>query len=329
MRDRVRAPRIVVTLDGVPLPGVLSAEVHSNNHLSADRFLVRFSASLVPERALHVPHLRLDISVELDGALTSLIVGIADSVSFNPVLGVIDVEGRDLSALLIESQTEETFANKTASEIATLFASRHGLAAFVDPTSTPIGRYYQSEHDRVAISQFARSTTEWDLLALLAAREGCDLATKGHALYFGVNPPSTPIVIAPQTCTRLQLHHSVDLSRSLDVTVRSWGTKSGSAVAQTVRSPGSLPTLKRRITRPNLTSDAAQAIAARVIADLKRHEWVAEATMPGDLIVTSRSLVAIEGMPSPWNQVFSITRLSRHLDVRRGFTQTLSLQGLA
>ena len=87
--------------------------------------------------------------------------------------------------MMIEARVDETFSNRTSSEIAATFAGRHGLQAAVQQTSTPVGRYYQSEHDRLTIGQFAKATTEWDLLAFLAGREGFNLFMDGETLVFG------------------------------------------------------------------------------------------------------------------------------------------------
>jgi hypothetical protein len=46
--NSVRAPRLAVLANGMPLAGVLAAEVHSNNHLAADRFRVRVALGADP-----------------------------------------------------------------------------------------------------------------------------------------------------------------------------------------------------------------------------------------------------------------------------------------
>ena len=95
--------------------------------------------------------------------------GAVDSVSIDPTLGLVRLDGRDLTGSLIEARTQETFANRTSSEIAALLAGRHNLTPRVSSTTTPVGRYYQSEHDSITLSQFSRATTEWDLLVYLGA----------------------------------------------------------------------------------------------------------------------------------------------------------------
>jgi len=311
------------------MAGVLSAEVDSNNHFAADRFRVRFVGSVVAMDLLHVPGGEIEIEIGLDGQWLSCIVGLIDTVSFDPVLGTVDVEGRDLSAQLIETQTDETFANRTSSEIATLFGARHGLLVAADPTTTPIGRYYQSEHDRVTLSQFGKTSTEWDLLAFLAIREGFDLYMIGRVLRFGLPLLTGALEIQLGDCTSLHLGHAVGLARPVDVSVKSWNSRTGDAVMGHALSLGIGPVWQRKITRPNLSNADAQQQALRVIGDLKRHEWTAAVTMPGELGLTARSVVLIAQTKSQWDRLYSVGQISRRIDVKRGFMQTLSLQGVA
>lgn len=318
--------------DGGALPGVLAADVFANNHLAADRFRLRLAASVADLAGLQAPGLRLDVQAGWDGGWTSLIVGTADALAFDPVRGVLEVEGRDLSAELIETQASETFANRTSSEIVKIIAARHGLSADVEPTSTPVGRYYQAEHDRVALGQFARAMTEWDLLAFLAGQEGFDLFMQGDTLRFGP-PDGDAVPLRVEDCLSLELGHELGLAREVAVTVRSWGTRAGVALEHTARGPGGSKTgggkpLRHVLVRPNLDAVQAQRVAERALADLLRHEWTARATMPGELGLTPRRRVALVGTRTDWDRVYAVSELSRHLDVRRGFTQRICLGGV-
>ncbi len=96
----------------------------------------------------------------------------------------VEIDGRDLTARLLDARTQETFSNQTASEIAETLAARHGLTADVTATTTLAGRYYATEHDRITLGQFSRATTEWDLLTFLAAREGFEAYVAGQTLTF-------------------------------------------------------------------------------------------------------------------------------------------------
>ena len=123
----------------------------------------------------------------------------------------VEVDGRDLTARLLDARTQETFSNQTASEIAETLAGRHGLTPNVTATSTLAGRYYEAEHDRITLGQFSRATTEWDLLTYLAAREGFEAYISGQTLTFAplattathVDPHARPL---PQPPSRAHAH---------------------------------------------------------------------------------------------------------------------------
>lgn len=328
LQSEPRTPRVQVLLDGAALPGVISVDVETNNHYAADRFRVSLAASGMRQDALHAPGVHLDVQVALAGDWISLVVGAADTISFDPVYGVLDVDGRDLSSSMIEARVDETFANRTSSEIAELFAGRHGLGAEVQQTATPVGRYFQSEYDGLTMGQFAKRTTEWELLAFLAGQEGFDLFMDGETLRFGPPTDDDPVVLRREDCTSLRLAHSLNMAREIEVTVRSWGARAGAAVVQTARAGSGGATWKHGLVRPNMTPDEAQRLAERVLSDLQRHEWTATAEMPGDVTLTPRSRVAIDGTGTVWDRSYAVSELSRHLDVRRGFLQRISLQGL-
>jgi phage protein D len=317
-----------VQLNGLALPGVLGADIYSNNHFAADRFQIRLAAQVAPELALHIPDQRIDVQLSVDGLSQDMISGSIDAVSLDPIGGVVSIEGRDLSASLIEAQINETFPNRTSSEIAQLLAARHNLGSLVTPTTTPVGRYYQSEHDRVTLGQFAKTTTEWDLLAFLAAQESFDLYMDGDTLYFG--PPAVDVAIVLQTadCIGLEMQHCLPLARPMQLTVKSWSSKSAVANIGTASSAGSGNVWLRELTRPNLSPDDAQKLAQRSLNDLKRHEWIVNVTMPGELALTARSQVSIIGTGTLWDRSYSISKVTRHLDTERGFTQRLALQGI-
>lgn len=327
MRGEACAPALRVLADGRPVPGVMCADVVSNNHLAADRFSLRVAAGAGGLAMLVAPGVRLRVEAGLAGVWTGLVTGEADSVSLDPVHGVIDVEGRDLSALFIDSRVDETFANRTSTEIAGLLAGRHGLQVSGTTTSTLVGRYFQSEHDRLTMGQFAKAMSEWDLLAYLAGREGLGLFVEGETLRFGETADRSVHVLQPADCMSLQLERGLGMARTIEVTVRSWDQRGGQAVVQTVQGGGSGRVWRHGIVRPNLPAEEAQRLAERTLADLVRHEWTAWATMPGELSLTARRQVAIEGTGTDWDRLYGIDTIRRHIDAGRGFTQSLALQG--
>ena len=318
-------------MDGTPLDGVVAADVFATSLMSADRFRVQL-AGVADATSLGRSGLRFEVLAGLDeqsvdgGGWTSLVMGQADSVAWDASGRVLDIEGRDLSAVLMETQAGETFANQTASEIVSAVAGRNGVQADVTGTSTPVGRYYQGQHDRMTLGQFARAQTEWDLLAWLASQEGFELGMAGDRLLFGPRS-GVAIEVRAEACSALVVQQQVGLCRPLRVTVRSWGTRTGKAVEARAEASGDGAVWSQALVRPNLTSDEAERLAARTVADLQRHAWTAQVSMPGELALTARSRVILAGAGAGWDRTFDVVGVDRHIDVRRGFVQHLELQG--
>ena len=164
----LRSPRLAVLVNGVALAGAIAADVSSNSHYAADRFRVQTALQADDPSIWSQAEMLVEVRMGLDGAWASLVTGAVDRLDIDPIQGVVELEGRDLTAGLIEARTQETFSNRTSSEIASLLAQRQGLMADVATTSTPVGRYYQDQHDRITLDQFSHATTEWDLLIFLA-----------------------------------------------------------------------------------------------------------------------------------------------------------------
>lgn len=334
-----RSPALRLIANGQPIAGVVEAEVTANNHFATDRFSARIA--LGPDFPTVAPfwaaadQILVDVQFSLDGAgFRSLVQGLVDSVVLDPVTTLVRIEGRDLTAALIETRTQEAFANRTSSEIATLLAQRHGLTPTVTPTTTPVGRYYQNEHDRITLNQFSRATTEWDLLVFLARQEGFDVFVQGTALFF--QPPQNdadPHVLHPADLSDLRLQRSLTLARDIEVTVKSWNSRQKNAFAQTAkasgrRSPGGSSLGPQRpqryvLVRPNLTPDQALQLAQRKLAELTQHERVVEAGMPGELTLTPRSQIVLAGTGTDFDQTYFVDAIERTLSPQTGFTQRI------
>jgi phage protein D len=343
----VRAPRLRLVVNGSTIASVVTAELVSNNHYAADRFHVQLAlgdAQPAPWAATDDMEATLDLS--LDGGLswTTVIDGIVDSVDIDPLARTVTLAGRDRTALLIEARTQETFANRRASEIAELLAARHGLTPDVAPTTELVGRYWQDEHDRITLGEFAHAITEWDLLVTLARREGFDVWVSGRTLHF--RPPQTaptaaavlrpaPMTGGPANVTSLQLRRALTFARDIEVVVKSWNAHHQAAFTQTARARrkrgaagigrGQTAQMQRYVyIIPNLTPDAALKLAQAKLAELSRNERVISAEMPGELTLAPRMMMRLEGTFTDFDQTYWIDEIERHIDITHGFTQRLS-----
>ncbi len=333
-----RAPRLRIVANGQVLTGATQADVLSNNYYAADRFSVTAALGADPWASAafwaSAPDVLVDVQFSLDGgaSFTSLVQGTVDNISIDPAFGLVHIDGRDHAAALIEARTQETFANRTASEIASLFAIRHNLTPRVSPTTTPVGRYYQGEHDRTTLNQFSRATTEWDLLAFLAQQEGFDLFVRGQTLCFQQAASSADLALelSVQDVLDIKMSRSLALARNIEVVVKSWNSRQNSAFSQRVsanqlESAERSGTLSQRyvFVRPNLTADDALKFAQRKIAELARHERTVRISMPGELALTPRSVLAIRGTGTDFDQTYYVDVIERRFRQRGGLVQHL------
>ncbi len=344
--DGWRAPRLRLVANGAFIQGAVQANVLSNNHYAADRFdaVVALGIDPVANAAFWASQtdILLDVQFSLDGGVTfvSLVQGLVDTVAIDVLTGSLRIEGRDLTAAMIANRTQETFANRTSSEIATMFAQRHNLSPVVTATTTPVGRYYQNEHDRIVLNQFSRSMTEWDLLIFLAGQEGFDIFVSGTSLYFqpAAGSMAVPYTLTPADVQDLRLERSLTLARDIVVTVKSWNSRQQNAFTQTVRASGRRatgggggsgtsggvqagPPQHYVFVRPNLTMNDALKLAQQKAAELTQHERVWEATMPGDLTLDPRTMIQLVGTETDFDQTYFVDVIDRHLSIERGFVQ--------
>jgi phage protein D len=323
---------VVLLANGSPVAGVIEAEVLSNNHFAADRFGATLALDADPASAsfwASAGDVSAEIRMSLDGlAFVSLIQGAVDSIDIDLTYGQVRLEGRDLTAALIESRTQETFANRTSSEIARIMAERHALTPEVTDTKTPVGRYYQNEHDRITLNQFSRAMTEWDLLVFLAQQEGFDVFVQGTTLHFEPSSASASrVLLTPDAVMALRLERALTLARDIEVTVKSWNSRQRNAFEQTARVSGrgkqAVQPQRYVFVRPNLTEDQALQLAQRKLAELTRHERTIAVTMPGELAITPRSIVELAETGTDFDRPYYVDVIERRLSVQSGFTQHL------
>ena len=333
-----RQPLARLIANGNAINGILMAEVLANNYYAADQFRVSVALGADPVATLafwgDIGGVLFDVQFSLDGVgYSSLIQGHADDLDIDFQQGAVQIRGRDLSAGLIDSRTQETFSNRTASEVATILAGRHDLIPVVTQTTTPVGRYYENEHDRVTLGEFSHATTEWDLLVFLARQEGFDVFVQGTNLYFQPRTAQSPpaMVIQPTDVASLKLARSLTLARDIQVTVKSWNTRQKNAFTQTVRghavsggtlaSGGGVQTYV--YVRPNLTPDQALKFAESRLNEISRHERVVDIVMPGELTLTARSTVLLDGTRTDFDQVYYVDTIERSISFQGGFSQQI------
>lgn len=358
-----RQPRMKVLFNGSELPGSVKYTVSANNYYSADTFSVSFSLSAGAQSSSQddqgqqnatpvydlnwwgqQTEILLDLKASIDGGDTweSLILGQVDRLTADPVAKTISCEGRDLTARFIDAKTRTTYQNKTSSQIAIELAGEHSMTADVTETSTPVGRYYGADHDRITLNSFTETTTEWDLLCYLAQNEGFDVWVDGTTLHFhpaterNADPYEVFIDMdTPQSnAISMTLERSLALAKDIVVAVRSWNSKQKHGF--TVFTPNQLSTGRVAkgtaeefsFIRPNLTGDQAQQLANKIRDELSKKERLCTFHLPGDLILKPRNMLRLRGTNSSWDQTYYVDVVTRTMSLNGGFTMSCRVKNL-
>ncbi|MDY3551398.1 hypothetical protein R5W24_000474 [Gemmata sp. JC717] len=336
-QDSVRQPAALLTVNGVPVPGMIEMEVTNNTHFASDTFRVVLAASLLPpglgpEYWASSLNDRIGLSAGFSNERAMpLILGQADDIDYDPVRRTITVTGRDLSAPLIDAKTAEKFVNQTASQIAETLARRRGLVPEVTATQTKAGVYYSADH--VVLTQ---EMTEWDLLTYLAEQEGFDLWVSGDRLHFAPSPLDTNPAYklewldGASNAVDLRLSRSQTLAKDVVVVVRSWNQKLQRSfkvtfkVAQASKSQraGGLAQLYS-FNVPNLTRDQCLALAKAKAEEITRHERVLTASLPGDSVLTTRAMVHLIGLGAGWDMMYYPDSVTRRISFEEGYRMEL------
>lgn len=326
-----RSPEVQLIANGLLMDGVIAAGVRSTRYFGADCFDLTLALGSDGPFWSDEPSIDIDLRVRQDtsSSYVSLIKGRVDLVHVNTIARVVQIEGRDYSAGLIDSVLSESFSNRTASEIATLLAQRHNLQPLVAPTSTIVGRYYQSGYETVLLDNFCGRASEWDLLSYLAQHEGYELFVCGTDLHFtpASNPTIFDEVLSTEDVMELRLERMLPFAGDVEVIVKTWNSREHSSDVQTARRAGSAGngTSPRRyvVVQPNLRSDAAQQLAQRRLAELCAHGSTIDLVMPGELSLMPRSVIMLTGTGTTFDQAYRIDLVDRRMSSKSGFTQRI------
>ena len=260
-----------------------------------------------------------------------VILGQVDHISMDVQTGLVEVEGRDLMARLIDYPLTQTFVNQTSSEIVSALASAAGLLAAVQPTTTIVGQFYQIEHSRASLNTFTRFATAFDVIAYLAQAECFDLWMTGQTLNFAAVSTQTPVSLtidlsqlgpnseAKTPIKSLRFDRRVVFDGGAQVTVNSWSSRERVAVTSSYpQTSQGLPNFV--FVSPNLSSQAALSKAQSLYADIVRHRLSISGEMTGDLTLMPRCLVQIIGSQG-WDGNYVVDSVTRQISAERGFTQ--------
>lgn len=327
-----RQPAQAVLINGTQAP-CSEWEVTNNGYYRADTFSATFPVSSLPkgvQTADLADAQAITVEIRLStggGSPVSLIIGVVSDFDQDWRGGTITVSGRDHTGDFIDVKTGEKFQNQTSSQIVQTLAARHGLTADVDATSTPSGRYYEIDHDRLT-----DEITEWDLITYLAQKEGYFAWVTGTTLHFksasAVVGTPIPIQWTPASATRsavapfvsLHTRRNLTLAPGAQVIVWSWNHKQKQSFKVTAKatksqksqSSGGQAQVYTFIT-PGLTKDQATQLAQSKLEEITRHEKTIELEFAPDVTTTPRNQIQIKGTGTDWDQLYWIDEVTRRM----------------
>jgi hypothetical protein len=329
--------RLSVVVSGNEVEGLIHVHLSSNNAFAADRYAVTFAMGPPPLRgiafwsALVSAYVEISASSDSTPAETTLVTGMADSLAINPLAGTVSIEGRDLSAALVDTYRQKDFVNQTASEIVSAIAANHGLAGAVTPTTGSVGRFYADNHTRLSVGQFSRLRSDWDLIAQLARENGFDAYVQGTTLYFQpatIGSGSTRL-LGPRDVTAVRWERTLALADSPSVRVQSWNSQN--MASYFVGPAPSLPvggitdgySPSYLFSGSNLTSQQASESAQMYMTEISRLGTALHIEMPWDLTVSPRTVFLMRNVASAIDGTYRVESLDRTYNASTGSVQQM------
>jgi phage protein D len=334
--DYARQPIGQVKANGTIIPGWVSWETDSNNFNQADTFRIVLAAStLIWDMPLASWMGSDEIEIEILAGLNkdnlnSVILGRIDTLEYNPVNGIMEINGRDLTGLLIDARTEEKYPNQSAANIVRMIAARHGLNAAIIGDTPVIGRYYEIDKVKLTGNQ-----SEWDMLTNIAAETGNDIYVQGRTLVFGPRrTPDNPIIInwykpdnksgCPVSNVKtLKVTRDKRISNGVDVEIKSFHQKRSNKHIGIASNKGKRPIIYRRGS-PHLTAEGAQQRAEAMLAEILSHEMKIEFTIPGDESITMQRGIELRGTGTVFDQIYYPDSIYREMDISTGYLMTVT-----
>ena len=354
--NQVGAPRLRVLIGGQDIPGAISASVHQNNAYHASTFHLEFAASAIGFDWWDslVPPAMVDVQVcmQVDGfdpVWTSICTGEIDTIDTHPAGGLVVVDGRDLTARLIDTKIQAAYRNLTSSEIVTTLARNAGLTPVVTATTTMVDRYYQQDHDRITLNQFSRVSTAWDLAVFLAQRESFDVWVDGTDLHFAPRQsldgapfvvtwtqPTSANPVAASSVEDLRCRRALTFAKDIEVAVKSWHSGKGAGFTKVVRAIGAksantatastqvgTDTQRYVLVIPNLTEDQAMQRAREELEFLTRNERNIDFRMPYDQRLTVRTPLQLSGRGAAWDMTYYVDAIDIEVSMNSGMVMSV------
>jgi hypothetical protein len=339
LRNPVGATNVLIAINGSPVPGLLHAALGASNCFSADTYALGFAMGPPPLHDItfwsSIAAGYVEIAASQDSGTTSrrLITGKIDTVVIDPIHGTVGIDGRDLSSSLVDSYRQESFVNQTASEVVSVIALNHGLDPVVTPTTDKVGRYYGDGYTHLALGDFSRLRSDWDLVVELARENSFDVFVEGSSLFFQPSSAVTdiPVRLTPFDVLGMRIERNLALSSDSSARVHSWNSQTMASYASdngdTTAGSAGISSMGNNqpylFSASNLTPQQTSASAGRYATELGRLRLALHIEMPWDLTLSPRMLILLDEV-GPWlDGIYRIDGIDRHYNSKSGSAQSI------
>ena len=261
----------------------------------------------------------------------SMITGNADSISINWDTREIDLGGRDKSSKLSETRQSKKYNNQTVSDIVSDIASQAGLNPVISGATDTAGKQFDTDTSHLVLGE-----TFFETLSNLAEQFGYRWYVDGDDLHFEpveensgvyevVYRPPAPGQPLSMNAVGLKTHRNLKASKTVNVKVNSWDTKTLANNQGTATVDGADgDALNYEVDNaPTLSTDQATKIAQSKANEVIRHELSVDVSMPGDLDVDVTQKLSLSGTGTLYDQEYDIDHI--HFDIQGSkFDMTIS-----
>lgn len=323
--------QITATMEtgGATVP-LLSADCYLSNQGSSSRFRAEF-----PIRGVGGNGPRgstADVTINIMGK--PVFRGVVDSIRIHYAQGTVHVTGRDLSAKLHELTVRDAYQNMTRQQIILDLVGKAGLdyAGSVGLDAGDAGKAWKEKFHAF----IGKGESAWSLIQRFAGLDGViAYVNAGGTLVYkrpeeltsnlGSFTYQAPTSTQHATSNFVDLHltHNVNLSKTLNVSVKGWHAKRKAKVEGRATRPGEGGELEFRDDRyDNITEEEANAFAEKAAQQIKEREFGCSVTIPGDPKLNDFGRISLSG--TAYDGTYNIESINHIVSAHQAYRTVLN-----
>ncbi len=327
-------------INGVSVNSILAAEVINRGSCKSSRFGLTISTRSDASYNSWLGGLTAKVIVQIyyDTLSTesgyAVFEGLADDIAVDPINGVCRVQGRDYSSLLIGSNNQESYSNRTASEIVASIAQRHGFDTNIAVTYGMVGSYQGNDHNQILLNTHSDIANEWELLVYLAKMERFELFVDARELVFSPlqSLAREQIAVGRNDIISMKTMRKCPLSDKTLLTVKSWNSWLTRTFVHTdsqlsEQMPSTNPTafgdpdIGVTFVRPNLSLTGVEDLSREYRRTSTEQLLNIEIVMPGDTTMKPGDILSIQGIGVAFDSDYIVKSVRRTFSSSAGFVQ--------